>query len=90
MQKIIYLVRGIESESYKDFSGRILKTATEFKADPGLQKIRAVFTAEVPPPISIIPFRKKKVATISLFSEDLIPVKEELMTMEGFSFHSTH
>jgi hypothetical protein len=84
MQKTIYLVRGTQSESYREFSERIIKSAEELKSRADLVKIKVVFTAEAPPSISIIPFKKTKVATISIYKEngsflDVLPY------IQGFS-----
>jgi hypothetical protein len=84
MQKIIYLVRGTKSESYGEFSERIIKSADDLKSKSGLIKIRVVFTAEAPPSLSIIPFRKAKAATLSVYIEN-DSILDAHLNMQGYS-----
>lgn len=74
MEKQIYLVRGKEGESYPGFKGRILSLLDNVvqKADP--YKLRVTLTEEAPPRISVIPFRKRKIAAISIFKDDNEPL----------------
>jgi hypothetical protein len=84
MNKEIYLIRGTETESYKEFSVRINNSATELAGKREILKVKLVHTAENPPAVSIIPFRKTKISTISICKEDSEPVRE-LVSMKGFS-----
>lgn len=68
MRKEIYLVKGIQKESYKQFSSRILLLANALSEDENIVHIKIVFTNEPPPRLSVIPFKKKKVAAISILS----------------------
>jgi len=76
MKKTIYLVRGGKTENYTDFKERIFKLSHKIvgKYKPYLLKV--VLTEEAPPSISIIPFKKDKIASISIFTEEFIHFKE--------------
>jgi hypothetical protein len=74
MNKEIYLLQGLQSESYEDFSSGIMEIASSI-ADSMIQgQMKIVFTAEPPPKVSIIPFQKKKMASISVYKGDTTPV----------------
>lgn len=66
MRKEIYLVQGLHKESYPEFEKRILSCAERLVKDDGLSKLKVSLTKEKPPLISIIPFKKNKIAAISL------------------------
>jgi len=70
MRKEIYLIRGKEKESYQDFSDRILNLAGDavLKADPNTLKV--TLTMAAPPVLSLIPFKKSKIAVISIKKDD--------------------
>jgi hypothetical protein len=84
MHKEIYLVRGTGRESYKQFTSRIMQVSHSVTVAVNQEKIKVVFTAGPPPVISIIPFKKKMVASISVFKEDPAPVSL-LVNSEGFA-----
>jgi hypothetical protein len=84
MNKVIYLARGTEHESYPVFSERILQAANEIAALKEVSGVKVVYTMELPPVLSIIPFKKKKVATISVYSSDQAPI-DVMIQMDGFS-----
>jgi len=64
--KQIYLIRGTNPESYSDFEGRIFNLAREALERENLTNLKVNYTAKSPPGFSIIPFRKDKLAVISL------------------------
>jgi hypothetical protein len=70
MNKDIYLVTGHESESYAQFRDRMFAAAEAalVKSDPW--KLSMTLTVAPPPALSIIPFRKKKIASISVYRAD--------------------
>ncbi len=70
MQKKIFLFVGQKSESYAHFSDRIISLAKEQATFPYVAKCKVTYTASSPPSISIIPFKKKKVAVISVYASD--------------------
>lgn len=84
MRKEIYLVKGIQDETYQQFSNRILLLANTAGKDKEVVELKIVFTHEAPPRLSVIPFKKNKIAAISILSR-----KEEsyelLLNEPGFS-----
>ena len=67
MQKDIYLIRGMESESYDDFRQRIFSMVNSEK--PNHDSLKLVITEHEPPRYSVIPFKKSKIAAVSIYSE---------------------
>jgi hypothetical protein len=84
MNKEIYLVRGTGAESYRQFTARIMQLSHSVTEAVNPEQIKVVFTSEPPPAVSIIPFKKKMVATISIFKKDPLPVAL-LVNSEGFA-----
>ena len=84
MNKEIYLIRGFESESYKEFSDRITQVAVTISGKTGSGSVKIVYTVEQPPTLSVIPFQKKKAATVSIYRNDPVPM-DILIRMKGFS-----
>lgn len=80
----MYLIRGIENESYSDFKTRILSLSENFAEEIRPLAVRLTITLEPPPAISIIPFRKSKIAIISVYRADSGAVTS-LLTAAGFS-----
>lgn len=69
MQKTISIIRGKKDESYDGFHSRIKEIAKEVKAlNPS--KFHYTITLEQPPGGSVIPFRKDKIALISVHGVD--------------------
>jgi hypothetical protein len=66
VKKAIYVIRGTDSETYPNFRARVLELArlAEEEADPRLLKV--TLTVSKPPRMSVIPFRRTKVAAISI------------------------
>lgn len=62
------LVRGSRDETYQQFKSRIIGSLTDLAREPKVESLSVVLTAKKPPLISVIPFRKDKVASISLRS----------------------
>ena len=84
MKKTIYLVRGEKIESYEDFKDRIFKLTTFISEVHNPISLKIVLTEEVPPLISIIPFKKSKIASISIVVEKS-NYFEELINEKGFT-----
>jgi hypothetical protein len=82
MNKEMHIVRGISGESYTDFGKRILDLGLKLAENNNFQKIKITYTAEPSHFRSIIPFRKTKIAAISIYREDKNPF-ESLMKTEG-------
>ena len=70
MHKHIYIIRGAEAETHNEFSKRIANSLDELKNIPQILRIKLVYTTESPPRISIIPFKKSKIASISIYKEE--------------------
>jgi hypothetical protein len=84
MNKEIYLVWGAGTESYRQFEARIMQLAHSVVKAVNPQKLKVVITSGPPPAVSIIPFQKKMVASVSVYKEDNVPVTL-LVSAAGFA-----
>lgn len=84
MRKEIYLVRGNEKEDYRAFTNRVLQTADKTVKHINPDALKVSLTTNCPPKISVIPFKKSKIAVFSVYREDNDPVNT-LHEAEGFS-----
>jgi len=75
MRKEIYLVRGETQESYSGFSERILSLVKDLSNSLNVHKLKVTYTLKAAPMMSVIPFKKKKIAAISIFKSDKDPVQ---------------
>jgi hypothetical protein len=75
MRKEIYLVRGNEHEDYRAFTDRMFQIAGETVSQAMPEALRFTLTTQPPPKISVIPFRKSKIAVFSVYKEDPEPVR---------------
>jgi hypothetical protein len=84
MRKEMYIIRGSKSEEYNAFTNRVLQIAREVQEKTKPPAIKLTLTTEAPPPISVIPFKKAKIAIISVyrFENDSIDL---LKAADGFS-----
>ena len=77
MVKKIYLLRSVSNENYADFSSRIIDIGKSLATREQFTAIKITLTDQPPPTISIIPFKNKKVAAISVYSvQDDLAVRE--------------
>ena len=83
MKKTIYLVRGEKNESYTDFKERILLLIQNLVEKNPSILAKVVLTVEAPPTISIIPFRKDKIASISIKTSEANEF-EEILKANGY------
>ena len=83
MRKDIYLIRGAKSESYEDFKDRIFKKLHSLSNL--FDKISLTITEKKPPLISIIPFKKSKIAAISVVHSSKQDMDHSLLELEGFA-----
>jgi hypothetical protein len=84
MEKIMLLVHGSPSESYRQFKTRIIDALTDFANTEKPLSVKLVITDFAPPKLSIIPFRKRKIASISILTNTgFLP--ESLNTIHGIS-----
>jgi hypothetical protein len=70
MNKDIYLLRGAETESYRAFQERMFALAGQVVTGSDPWKLSMTITTETPPVVSVIPFRKRKIAAFSVFRAD--------------------
>ncbi|MDX2443847.1 MAG: hypothetical protein QNK30_08605, partial [Bacteroidales bacterium] len=84
MRKEIYLIKGLEKESYIDFIERIISLSKSLTKNKETEEIKLSLTIKPPPRFSIIPFKKDKIAALSLnhLGKDF---NEELILEKGFS-----
>jgi CRISPR/Cas system CMR-associated protein Cmr5 small subunit len=83
MTKTIYLIRGENTESYESFKDNIHKLIVNLVEKHPSVLAKVVLTISPPPAISIIPFKKNKIACITIKS----PKKESFKTIinhQGF------
>jgi hypothetical protein len=83
MHKEVYILGSIPSEDYKIFRNRIFKLSEKVLDRFGPETLKICLTLKAPPRISIIPFKKKKIAVISIRREEAHPV-ELIFGSEGY------
>ena len=66
MQKEVYIIRGLPSEDYKVFKDRIFRLSENVLVKDGPKKMKICLTEKQPPRISIIPFKRAKIAVLSI------------------------
>lgn len=82
MRKDIYLIRGIEHESYVAFKQRIFSVVEPMKTT-GIS-VKLVLTEREPPQSTVIPFKKSKIAAISIYSSKENESIPSLLDSKGF------
>jgi hypothetical protein len=83
MNKEIYLVRGSGEESYQDFHNRIFNLASAIVKELNPEALKFTITLASPPRITIIPFRRSKIACVSVYKCNPEPA-EALTKAKGF------
>ena len=68
MRKEIYLIKGAETEKYQAFKDRVLLFARRLSENDEVIKLKLVYTKKPPPKFSVIPFKKEKIASVSVFT----------------------
>lgn len=59
---------------FRNFKERTISLCHELILNPSIQRLKIVITDIKPPPLSIIPFNKKKIAVVSIYtSNDQLP-----------------
>ena len=66
MQKLMFLVRGDKKESHESFKQRVLEQSASLASLHTPSALKVTVTAYPPPAISIIPFKKDRIAAISI------------------------
>ena len=84
MRKEIYLVKGIAKESYDEFSNRIISLSKAISENKNVNSLKVTLTEESPAKISVIPFKKGKIAAISLYSDES-GIQDKIVNEPGFS-----
>jgi hypothetical protein len=80
--KQMYLVRGGDDESYSSFKQRIHDQMILVAKDSH-HAVSYIITEKAPPAVSIIPFKKQKIASITVKTGENVPV-ESLLKIRGF------
>ncbi len=75
MSKEIILIKGLENESYTQFSERILSFGKSLLEDKEITQVKITCTLNPPPKLSVIPFKKAKIAAISVYSVNKVNKK---------------
>ncbi len=84
MEKQIYLIRGDETETYPDFQHRIENIVAAISKLEGLLRLSFTITTGRPPSISVIPFKRRKIAVVSVLKSES-GYLDELTGRQGFS-----
>ena len=69
MHKEIYIVKSPGSETYKSFENRIFDLCSAVLEKYGPDSLKVCLTLKSPPRISVIPFKRQKIAVISVAHE---------------------
>lgn len=84
MIKEIYILRGQKSEDYKSFKNKIFELSTALVKQHAPVSLKTCLTLKPPPPVSVIPFKRDKIAVISI--ERTSGAELELLTRaEGYT-----
>ncbi len=65
-KKEIYLIWGREEDTYSDFENRLLDKTRPLLAREDLFSLKVSLTKTPPPKLSLIPFKRKKIAAVSV------------------------
>ena len=83
MHKVIYLIAGLENESYNQFSDRVISLGKDISMLSDVSSVKASYTDSSPPAISVIPFNKKKIAAFSVFQTNPTTL-HSIVSAKGF------
>ena len=75
MQKEVYLIRGTPTETYDGFRKKIIALSEDVLENDRPEQLKICLTEKHPPPISVIPFMRSKMASISVFRKKGTPLK---------------
>jgi hypothetical protein len=84
MEKLIYLIYGSSSESYQQFKQRVFESVNYLVKSDNPSSLKVVLTESAPPGFSVIPFRKQKIASVSVYQKNGNP-SDLICKMQGFS-----
>lgn len=83
-KKMMYLVRGSTNEDYTAFEERMRALGNIIALQQEVQQTKVVLTVEPPPAVSIIPFKKKKIAAFSVVG-DPVTVEKDIGLASGYT-----
>lgn len=83
MDKEIYLIQGLDNEDYPGFIKRIAGIVEYVGATLKPGGMKYTITDKAPPAISVIPFSRKKIAAVSVYKENTLPV-HNFIDADGF------
>jgi hypothetical protein len=84
MIKTIYLIRGQKTESYTQFKIKLFTLVSNLVEENPSILAKIVLTETPPPTISIIPFKKDKIASVTIKSTEK-GYFDDLVNTEGFA-----
>jgi hypothetical protein len=67
MRKEMYIIRGSKGEDYEHFTDRVIRTARATVELIKPEALKVTVTTGPPPRFSVIPFKKSKIAVISIY-----------------------
>ena len=82
--KTICLIRGRDEEPYEKFRDRIFALLEAAEKNPEITDLKVVLTEAKPPKLSVIPFCRKKIASISVKTSQTLNL-DPLKQADGFS-----
>lgn len=80
----MYLIQGTSAESHKQFKDRIFGLSNQLVKENKPVALKIVITENPKPSVSIIPFKKQKIASVSVWEKEKLPAELFLKT-QGFS-----
>lgn len=83
MHKEIYILTSHNSENYKAFQNRIMDLSQSVLKEYDPETLKTCLTHRSPPPISVIPFKRNKIAAISV-TRDTGSSLDLIKDTEGF------
>ena len=84
MQKEIHILRGGPGENYTGFRDRMLDYARHLAEETGSVRLKVTLTDRKPPALSVIPFRRNRVAVLSV-SDAGKGLRETIQGAEGYT-----
>ena len=87
MCRELYIIRENGTEKYDDFSKRVLSSLREFITHNSVSLCKVSLTTEAPPKLSIIPFRKTKLALVSIEKSSPISLKNPAASKKPTAAH---
>lgn len=87
LHKQMYLIRDNSGDSHASFRNRILQVLSKEAERYRPAALKVVLTGQPPPLVSVIPFKKQKVACISVYREQeaLLAMEEMIRAMAGYA-----